>query len=200
MERWFPKMWALHDNYRIVVVGFCFLVGVIINWICLWEVVICMIDWINMNIPYFCLADSYWWACRWSSGPCGGSKWGLALDVRWADCCSEPGDTGFTFEILCLVWRFVRGWMLKCSWEVSLEMFIKDSYLWYVDICVLHETCRGVMLNFVFWLTEFILTWFSVWLMKVLFVWLPGFRYRDRAEALGVLDTRFRGSFRQSSE
>ena len=34
----FPEMWTLDGKYRIAVVEFCFLVGVITNLICLWEV------------------------------------------------------------------------------------------------------------------------------------------------------------------
>ena len=80
---------------------------------------------------------------------------------------------GFTFEFLCLVWRFVRGWMLKYSWEVLLEIFMKKKIYIYLWNLLVAWDCRGIMLDFVCWcLTQFNLTWFSVWLMKVLIVCL----------------------------
>ena len=114
----FPEMWTLDGKYRIVVVGFCFLVGVIINLICLWEVVICMIDWINLNIPYLCFAYSYWWACRWSSGPCGGNKWRLYWLFRELVGVLNLGtlsplSRSCVFGAGC--WNILERYCLRCS-------------------------------------------------------------------------------------
>ena len=87
LERWFPEMWALDGNYRIAVVGFCFLVGFIINLNWLWE----LYAWLTGSIWIFHILAWYWWACWWSSGTCDGNKWRLALIVRWAVWRSGPG-------------------------------------------------------------------------------------------------------------
>ena len=112
----------------------CFLVGAINNFICLIRV------WL---FHVFCL---YWWACRWSSWCFGGNKWRLALVIRWAGWRYEPGNAGDTFRILRFVWLFFRGRILKYSWELSLDMFKRIVIF---DVCVLHETCCGIMLDFV---------------------------------------------------
>ena len=120
-----------------------------------------------------------------------------ALVVQWADWRSEPG-LWVHFRSLVSRVTFCQGWMLKYSWDVLLEIFIKIVIF---DICLLHETVVvscwilfvGVWHNSI-WL-GFQYGWWKSW------SFFSHSQYRDRAESLDALfNKRICGSFRQSSE